>query len=102
MSDIPKNIHVINYKMIHERVHQALDLFAVSSNAMTENIEKATPEQVNVLNQEMRDMLKQCTNVFIGRPEYLVYLVLISLVVDTVEITLQGQKSLAQKNNLVN
>jgi NifU-like protein involved in Fe-S cluster formation len=102
MSDIPKNIQLLNYKLVHQRVHQALDLFAISSNAMRDNIHKATAEEAEALNQEMRDMLKQCSNAFVGRPEYLVYLVLISLVVDTVEVTLQGQKSLAQKNDLVN
>lgn len=102
MSDIPKNIQLLGYKRVHERVHQALDLFAISSNAMRDNIHRATTEEAEALHQEMRAMLNQCSKSFEGRPEYLVYLVLISLVVDTVEITLQGQKSLAQKNNLVN
>lgn len=102
MSDVPKNIKMLNYDLVHQRVHQALDLFAISSDAMRDNIQEATEEEAEALNQEMRDMLRQCAKSFEGRPEYLVYLVLISLVVDTVETTLQGQKSLAQKNTLVN
>lgn len=104
MTNTPKNIRELSLTQVHDRVHRALDFFIVASNSIKEQIESAKPEEIETVNQEMRDMLKQCTKVLVGRPEYMVYLVLVSLVVDTVEMTEQNikQQTLVQRNNLVN
>ncbi len=104
MTDTPKNIREYSLTQVHDRVQRALDFFIVASNAMKEQVETANPDEIEAVNQEMLDMLKQCNQVFAGRPEYMVYLVLISLVVDAVETTEQSlaRSNLPQKSNLVN
>jgi len=104
MNNTPKNIREYSLTQVHDRVQRALDFFIVASNAMKDQIETAKLDEIEAVNQEMLDMLKQCNQVFAGRPEFMVYLVLISLVVDAVEITEHAltRSNSPQKNDLVN